>query len=378
MSYAAINSYINTTSCAISAPTGNSAPIVSGGGNRNIPKNTPFTLTASGSDSIGDVLTYTWEQIDAGGASYPQNGTSTSYNDAGDPSTTTRPIFRPFAASTSASRTFPSLTYILNNANDPPDTINGVQTAEELPRIGRTLNFRVTARDNRVGSGGVNEDTVVLTVDNNSGPFLVTSPNTNVSLTGGTTQTIMWSVNNTNVAPVNAVNVKISLSTDGGNTFPTVLAASTTNDGNESVVLPNITTTSARIKVEAVGNIFFDISNSNFSITAGSGTGGQGIEGDVASRPNGDGSIQSNDVVQMLRFLNELDAPNTSTNEFQRADSAPRLSGGDGNINSADIIQTVRYLNELDATQSCRRTDCPDRRQTVTVSRDSSFRQKCG
>ncbi len=77
-----------------------------------------------------------------------------------------------------------------------------------------------------------------------------------------------------------------------------------------------------------------------------------GLEADVASRPNGDGSIQSNDVVQMLRFLNELDAPNTSTNEFQRADSAPRLSGGDGNINSADIIQTVRYLNELDATQS--------------------------
>ncbi|WP_462254568.1 T9SS type A sorting domain-containing protein, partial [Ferruginibacter sp.] len=55
-------------------------------------------------------------------------------------------------------------------------------------------------------------------------------------------------------------------STDGGQTFSTVLTASTPNDGTESLVIPVGATTTARIKVEAVGNVFFDISNTNFTI----------------------------------------------------------------------------------------------------------------
>ena len=65
--------------------------------------------------------------------------------------------------------------------------------------------------------------------------------------------------------------MKISLSTDGGLTFPTVLAASTPNDGSQAVLLPNITTTTARIKVEAVGNYFFDVNDANFTIQPAAG-----------------------------------------------------------------------------------------------------------
>ncbi len=271
-SYAAINTYIAGATCAATSATANSAPTVDGGQDRTIPKNTPFTLTAIGADADpGDVpnLTYAWDQIDSGGTLYPQNGTSASYNDAADPGTSRRPIFRPLSISTSPSRTFPSLTYIRNNANDPPDLAGGFQTAEELPRIGRSLNYRVTIRDNRAGSGGVNEDSVLLTVNGASGPFLVTAPNTAVTWPGGTMQTVTWSVNNTNVAPVNCANVKITLSTDGGLTFPTTLLASTANDGSETLIVPSgISTTAARIKVEAVGNIFFDISNTNFTMTS--------------------------------------------------------------------------------------------------------------
>ena len=80
-------------------------------------------------------------------------------------------------------------------------------------------------------------------------------------------QNVTWSVNGTNSAPVSTANVKISLSTDGGNTFPIVLAASVPNTGTAAVTLPNgITTSTARIKVEAVGNIFFDISDANFAL----------------------------------------------------------------------------------------------------------------
>jgi hypothetical protein len=45
-----------------------------------------------------------------------------------------------------------------------------------------------------------------------------------------------------------------------------VLAASTPNDGSETVALPNTSTSHARIKVEAIGNVFFDVNNSDITI----------------------------------------------------------------------------------------------------------------
>ncbi|HNG34290.1 MAG TPA: putative Ig domain-containing protein, partial [Blastocatellia bacterium] len=284
-SFTAMSNYIATTSCAVLQPTGNQAPNVSGGGDFTIPKNTPFALTAVGSDpDAADVanLTYNWEQIDAGGAPCPgpncfaQDGTAASYSDAGDPATTTRPILRPYPSSASPTRIFPNLTYILNNGNVPPTSMTdefGRQTftAENLPSIGRKLNFAVTVRDNRT-MGGVSDDTVQLTVDGNSGPFAVTAPNTAVTWTAGSNENVTWDVNNTNAAPVNAANVKISLSTDGGQTFPIVLLANTANDGNAQVTVPTgLNTSRARVKVEAVGNVFFDISNANFTINGGAG-----------------------------------------------------------------------------------------------------------
>jgi hypothetical protein len=78
---------------------------------------------------------------------------------------------------------------------------------------------------------------------------------------------ITWSVNNTGAgSTINCANVKISLSLDGGQTFPVVIAASTPNTGSYSFVVPNNATTQGRIKVEAVGNIFFDINNANFIV----------------------------------------------------------------------------------------------------------------
>jgi hypothetical protein len=269
-SYAEITSYIaGSATCFTNTSTGNSAPTVNGGGDYTIPRQTPFTLTATGGDpNSGDVpnLTYTWDQIDAGGSQFPQNGSAASYNDASDPPTTTRPIFRSFAPSASPSRTFPSLTYILNNANDPPDMTGSFKTAEELPRIGRSLNFRVLIRDNRAGGGGVNEDSVLLTVAGNAGPFHVTAPNTTTTWTGGSTQTVTWDVSNTNVAPVGCGSVRILASTDGGGSFPYVLASNTPNDGSATVTAPNVASTTVRIKVEAIGNIFFDISDANLTI----------------------------------------------------------------------------------------------------------------
>jgi hypothetical protein len=104
-----------------------------------------------------------------------------------------------------------------------------------------------------------------------TGPFVVTAPNGGENYTGGSTQTITWNVAGTSAAPISTANVKISLSTDGGLTYPTVIIASTPNDGTEALVIPSIATVTARIKVEAAGNIFFDISNANFTISIPTG-----------------------------------------------------------------------------------------------------------
>ncbi|MGH9800808.1 MAG: putative Ig domain-containing protein, partial [Blastocatellia bacterium] len=268
-SFDSITGYLGTGLCAQTSATGNNVPTVNGGADFTIPKNTPFTLTATGNDAdAGDVpnLRYVWEQYDSGSTNYG----NPPYDDGRDTAASTRPIFRPFPIVASPARSFPSLTYILNNANDPPDTVSGLRTAEELPRIGRTLNFRATIRDQR---GGVNIDDVQLQVAGNAGPFIVTAPESAVTWTGGTNQTVSWDVAGTNIGPVNCANVKISLSTDGGNTFPTVIAASTPNDGSETITVPvGFSSSTARIKVEAAGNIFFDISGVNFTLQPGSCT----------------------------------------------------------------------------------------------------------
>lgn len=257
-----------TGNCSVNTATSNRAPTVEAGPNYNIPRNTPFTLTATGSDLDGDALTYNWDEYDLGQRSQPPPAANGDVDSDGQ----ARPIFRSYASTSSPARTFPSLQYILDNANTPPTTYNCGRatpclTGEILPQIARTMTFQVTARDNRSDAGGIFSDSMQVMVQATAGPFLVTQPNTNITWAGNSTQTVTWSVANTTAAPINAAQVKISLSLDGGFTFPHVLATSTANDGSETVTIPNVSSTTARIKVEAVGNIFFDISNTNFTIT---------------------------------------------------------------------------------------------------------------
>ena len=229
-----------------STPTNNTPPTANAGANFTIPASTPFILTATGADADNDAITYCWEEYDLGSASPPEA-------DNGN-----RPIFRSFNPTTSPSRTFPQLSDVLSAS---------ATFGELLPSTSRTMTFKLTVRDNRAGGGGIQDSSTQVTVASTAGPFAVTAPNTSVTFPGSSQQTITWSVNNTDKAPVSTANVNILMSTDGGNTFPIVLASNTANDGTETVTIPNVVTTNGRIKVEAVNNIFFDISDADFTVT---------------------------------------------------------------------------------------------------------------
>lgn len=264
-SFGQILSHLNSVpACGITQPTVNNIPTVSAPASFNIPKQTPFALTASANDADGDALTYQWQQNDVG----------ESPGGANDSDGLKRPMFRIFLPKSSPTRVFPSLYNILNDANEPgllspcdENPADLCRSDEKLPSIARTMNFDVVVRDNHPGGGAVNSASTAVTVDAASGPFKITSPNTNVTFRPQETINVLWDVANTTNAPVSAADVNIRLSIDGGNSFPFLLA-NTANDGAASVTLPSFNTSQARIKVEADGNIFFDVTDRDFTIGA--------------------------------------------------------------------------------------------------------------
>lgn len=249
-----ITEYVKSTSgsCSVNTPTGNNAPTANAGADFTIPKSTPFMLTGSASDSNGDALTYTWEQMDV------QNSTTSNPS----ATKTTGPAFRSYSPTTSPVRYFPKMNSVLNGAT----TTAGLElNVEVLPSVSRTLNFRFTARDNKANGGGNAYDDMVVTISSTAGPFSITSQNTaGISYPQGSSQNVTWNVANTNTL---AANVDILLSTDSGNTWSTLITG-TPNDGTQSVTIPSVTSNTCRFMVKASGNIFFNVNTANFSITA--------------------------------------------------------------------------------------------------------------
>ncbi len=254
-----VTNNIKAKTCPTITVTGNSIPTANAGLDYTIPKSTPFMLTGTGTDANGDALTYIWEQFD--NASSTQTGASS----AASATKTSGPTFRSYSPTTSPTRYFPNMSRVLAGAT----TTSGSEiVVEALPSVARTLNFRFTVRDNRAGGSANNSDDMKITVNATAGPFVVTAPNTAVSYAGGSTQTITWNVAGTTANGVNCANVDILISTNGGSTWSTLLAA-TPNDGTQAVTIPNTPGTQNRIMIKGTNHIFFDVSNTNFTITAG-------------------------------------------------------------------------------------------------------------
>lgn len=223
-------------------------PVVDAGADFIIPKGTPYKLVGTASDADGDPISFCWEQVDNGITAVPPSANST-----------TGALYRSFDPVTENTRYFPNVNTLITGSTS--------STWEVTPAVSRELNFKLSVRDNNIEAGQVVSDDLKVTVTDAAGPFVVTSQNTeDLVWVPGAQETITWDVAGTDGNGINASQVNILLSTDGGRTFSTSLAANVVNDGSQIIVVPEMKAPQCFVKVEAVGNFFFSWNLKSFSI----------------------------------------------------------------------------------------------------------------
>jgi subtilisin-like proprotein convertase family protein len=310
----------NWGDCSVNTTTGNVAPEADAGIDRTIPKGTPFILKASATDADGDDLTYCWEQMDLEISLQPPV-----------PEATQGPNFRSLPPKNSPDRYMPSLSAVIAN--------NLAPTWEVVSTVARDFNFVVTVRDNNPLGGQTAYDDMQVHVSGTAGPFLVTVPNTNVSWQAGSNQNVTWDVAGTTANGVDAAYVDILLSNDGGQTYPIVLAAKVPNDGSEVITVPTVTGSNKRIMVRGYDHIFYDISNTNFTITAAPSTMAISVNGEQNQAGCKDGEVTYGLFYQALAgFTGETTFSVTGNPAGSTVSYNPDSINATGNI---DVTVTV-------------------------------------
>ncbi|MBL7774085.1 MAG: T9SS type A sorting domain-containing protein [Chitinophagaceae bacterium] len=246
----------SVSSCATTEASGNNLPTLpSVKQTYIIPYRTDFELIApTGVDADGDPLTYCWEEYDKG-----SNTGGNTWDAAA--SSVTFAMQRSFYPSTNKTRTFPELKEQLKNTES--------YLGERLPENARLFRYRCTLRDLHNGWGGFyTSDSLTVDSRTTTSLFRVTSQNaTGTTFNAWDQINITWDVAGTTAAPFNTANVDIMLSVDSGKTYG-VYAPNTPNDGSQTIICPNVNANYARIKVKAAGNIYFDLNDKFFKITA--------------------------------------------------------------------------------------------------------------
>ncbi len=247
---------LSSKSCQTTESIDNDAPIANAGPNYHIPAGTAYVLKGSATDAnTTDNLTYCWEQIDSGVTNYLNFG----------PDLIMGSTNRSLPPSNNPDRYIPKFSSVLAGRTTQSNPTLGSDW-ETVSTVARTLNWALTVRDRAIANPNgaqTSFDTMIITVEDVA-PFTVENP---VSWAQGATVAINWNVGETTNTTINCQNVAIKLSVDGGVTFST-LVASTPNDGSYSYTVPETmaNTDTARLLIEAVDNIFYDVSDDNFSI----------------------------------------------------------------------------------------------------------------
>ena len=326
------------SSCGVVSATGNTSPTVFAGARYTVPASTPLVIDGSGSDADGDTVTFSWEQRDLGSAAAlaaPDDGAM--------------PLFRTLAPVASAQRYLPQLATVVAGE---------VDNAEKLPSKARSMVFALTTRDER---GGRNSDSTEITVIAQpliNKPFSVAEPDLGGSL--GSVGTVRWNVGETDATPISVQKVDLYLSTDGGLSFQSTPFATTNNDGYERVEFPSgIKTDTARLMIKGRSNIFFDVSDANFSLdssaaptpevpapnnVSGSVVGDTGIN--VAFTPGANSGVDRYDAVcfgepRQTSFSGSA----ASGADFGFGDDQPTLSSialtGEGSVSPEGVTVSV-------------------------------------
>ncbi|MEF9477934.1 M12 family metallo-peptidase [Chryseobacterium sp. 1B4] len=226
----------------------NNAPAITPLISYTIPKGTAYYLDANAVDANGDQFTYNWEQYDSVGSTSSISGDSGwGFNPEGS-------LTRSFPAVASGRRYFPSLPIVMSGKLTNKDTW---ETVSYIPRV---LHYAVTVRDNNPNRPLTISAENTVTVGND-GPFKFKGLTPSTTLYNNASNTISWDVANTNQAPYNVANVKIEYTTDliNGSAW-TELVASTPNDGSFDIQMPAALQGNIKLRISAVGNIFYAVS----------------------------------------------------------------------------------------------------------------------
>ncbi|MFT4994920.1 MAG: hypothetical protein ACI965_001962, partial [Paraglaciecola sp.] len=247
-----IHDYLDRRSCGTAGPKQNAIPSIQLSKDTfTIPSHTPFILNATATDADDDPLSYTWEQLDAGGLAGVTESAAEVSRDNGS-----NPLFRSFSPSSESSRYFPKLSNVLTGNTD---------FGETYATKSRVLNFRLTVKDRQ---GGVNDANMRISVVNTGETFMLDSPTATSTWRGNSQQRVRWDTAGSEQAPINCLAVNISLDVDGDSKFDSILARDTPNDGEHLITVPNAISSQARLMLQCSNSIFYVLNDGGFTITA--------------------------------------------------------------------------------------------------------------
>ncbi len=270
--------------------------------------------------------------------------------------------------------TVSDLNFNFNTGGACDATVGNTNAAIDHTFIGDLI-FRLTPPDGsptvsfQVRRGGQRDNICASTLDDEGGfPNISTLTNLNgtpqsgnfspettgqLSLLDGENANGNWTLNvsdNANIDTGSMRRFSLVFNTGGscGGATPTPTNTPTATPTNTPTATPTATPSATPTSTPTVTPTATPTNTPTGTPTATPTPGGAGFENDVSPRTDGDGVVLTGDVVQMRRFVANLDQVNPATNEFQRADAAPRSTFGDGILGTGDVVQARRYATVLD------------------------------